>query len=279
MKNIVEFLLSKNKPSKVENEFPENWCLAYPVDKVYKEFDDNWHDRMVKDSIGAHMFIMPIEEIEEYRKVSKYPRTYLRIYEIPSKYKTIEELKQAFDDKNQSVCRANLNLLESKQLNEYLLGNNNKKVLTPIDEIKDNLGSHVKDYELVISKMEKWYDDSYEYQFACDLIAKALNAGFIITKYSIKGSMYYTSLDGKDIPITKDTKIMRVLKYGPEGIAIEILNCPKQMDDMIVVQAKIDYFRFNWIEWEDFARDYNTGNVDYDEIDSDDTDKIYEILK
>ena len=174
-----------------------------------------------------------------------------------------------------------------KPLVEFLISKANpKKMSSPIYYLIDYLKKYVGEYDKVIQKLDKWNDDD-DFIFGAELIVTALNDKFTLANYSSKGNLLYCELDGGEKEVTPESKIVRIMSYGPDGIHIELLNLPKLMDDMLIIQDKVLYFRANWNDYETFAKDYGSGNADYKEIfddivpNMDDAthDKIYEIFK
>jgi len=229
MKTIVEYLLGNNKIPK--DEFPKDYCLAFPVDKVFMYFNEHWPDAMVKDAIGARMFIMTKRDVEDYREISEYPKTYLKTYMIPEGYDTIDDLKAAYKSENMNIIRGRLKLLESlENIDEYLITKTTakaKRSTTLIESFeqfvhKDEPNS-IKELKLVYKKYDKQFSEYFE--ILCEILDTLASKNYVLAVDDWLEETY-TDTYGYTHMYNKESKTIRMTAFD-DFIVIQIINVAK----------------------------------------------------
>lgn len=177
-----------------------------------------------------------------------------------------------------------------KSIYEFLLSKYSNTTYSKFHELKGIIGRRWEDTYDGALKILDANEKTKNFSFLMDIILYLINEhDFIFGKEVVSHGEYtFICVNDTDAKLTDETsKIIRMFKFGDEGISVDIFNC-KTFVDMAFIVSEVDFeiYYAKSSNVEEFEKAYIDGAFDYDcvfsekqkEITNSDIDKIKKIV-
>lgn len=176
-----------------------------------------------------------------------------------------------------------------KTIVEYLLSNKSRKTLSLLDEIKKAMKGYEKEFEAVLQVLEKHYED-INFDFIISTILKMINEDKFVLSYKYdEVHQKFETVTGIAVLLDDDrTKIVRILKFGREGLGLEIVNIKKlTLFSIIVSPHNFELYSIKLENIGEILANYDEGCFNWEtdvqvksrELNDDDIEQINKIFE